>query len=405
MPEFVPFAGLRYNLEKCSPDDVIAPPYDVVEENERVLLAQRSPYNAIHVELPVPDEIARLDRYAHAARIFAAWQSNGGVLRDDAPSFYVYRMRFFDGTATPRSTTGVLGALRIDEANGHEVLPHEQTMPKPKGDRLELMRACRANLSPIWGLSLSPGLAQACEGSTKKAMPTMSATDDEGTVHELWPISDQGALRGIADLVCSTPVVLADGHHRYETARYYRNERRSELGDKPGEHDYVMAFVVELSEEELFVQAIHRLVSGWAAEIDLEGDLGGSFEVLPGPLDLDDLARAMVEHGALGCVRAHANLLLIPRPSLDAAADADLDSSRLDVFLASMTPCELSYQHGLKNVHDAIANGTAQVAFLLRPATVRQIAETAHSGRLMPPKTTFFQPKPRTGMVYRSVRS
>lgn len=402
---FVAFPGLRYNLSNCSLSDVIAPPYDVVDETERVLFSKRSPYNAIHVELPVPDDTSGLDRYASAASIFSDWQRDGILQRDGAPSFYIYRMRFLDELRTPHHTTGVIGALRIDEQSGKKVLPHEQTMPKPKGDRLDLLRACHANLSPIWGLSLSSGLTEACAQAMNPESPPMSATDDQGTIHELWPVSDQESLSAIGSLVDAGPVVIADGHHRYETARHYQHERRAVLGSGVGEHDFVMAYVVELSQDELFVEAIHRLVTGWAPEIDLLGKLQGFFEVLPFPSAGTDLGRAMVEHGALGCICARGNFLLVPRPNLDAQAEADLDSSRLDVFLASMPHCELTYQHGFENVRAAVATRRAQAGFLLRPATIQQIADTAYTGQPMPPKTTFFQPKPRTGIVYRSVRT
>ncbi|MCU1492743.1 MAG: hypothetical protein JWO62_507 [Acidimicrobiaceae bacterium] len=404
MPRFEPFAGLRYDTNAAPLADVIAPPYDVVSPTDRVRLAGRSPYNAIHVELPEPDDDQGLDRYQHAAALLDSWESEGALRRDDVPALYVYRMRFRSEDGTERSTTGVIGALRLDQVGGSEVLPHERTMPKPKGDRLELLRACRANLSPIWGLSLSGGLAAACVAATNAAGPApMSATDDDGIVHELWPVTDTATIETIAALVSATPVVIADGHHRYETAIFYRTERRNANDGAPGAYDYVMALVVELTEDELFVQAIHRLVSGLPDDFDVLGVLGPHFSVSEAPSDVAEIPAAMVREGALGLVTAKGNHLLVPRPSVEDAAEADLDSSRLDVALASLPAHELNYQHGIRLAADAVAGGSAQLAFLLRPATVAQIADTAHSGRRMPPKTTFFHPKPRTGMVFRAV--
>jgi uncharacterized protein (DUF1015 family) len=403
MPRFEPFAGLRYDASEAPLADVIAPPYDIVSPDDRIQLAERSPYNAIHVELPVPDEAGGLDRYAHASSLIERWQHEGALVRDDAPSLYVYRMRYVAEDGTERSTTGVIGALGLDQVGGSEVLPHERTMPKPKGDRLDLLRCCRINLSPIWGLSLSAGLAAACAAATAGTPAPLAATDDEGIVHELWPVTDPGAIATITSLVSETPIVIADGHHRYETAIFYRTERRNANGDAPGAYDLVMALVVELSEQELAVQAIHRLVGGLPDDLDVLATLGAHFRVLDAPSEQTELAAAMTSTGALGLITAKGNHLLVPLPSVDEAAEADLDSSRLDVALATLPAHELTYQHGIRLASEAVAAGNAQFAFLLRPATVAQIADTAHSGRRMPPKTTFFHPKPRTGMVFRAV--
>jgi uncharacterized protein (DUF1015 family) len=403
MPRFEPFAGLRYDTQVAPLAEVIAPPYDVVGPAERERLAARSAYSSIHLELPVPDDERGLDRYEHAAALLRSWERDGVLRQDDAPAFYVYTMRFRGEDGSARSTTGVIGALQLDETGGSEVLPHERTMPKPKGDRLELLRTCRANLSPIWGLSLTAGLAAACTAATRGGPAPMSATDDDGIVHELWPVSDPEAIASIASLVAATPVVIADGHHRYETATFYQSERRRASGDAPGAYDAVMALVVELSPDELVVQAIHRLVAGLPEELDAFEALGAHLEVLDGPEHAADLPAEMAEVGAIGLVTRQGNYLLRPRPALLEAAEADLDSSRLDVALASLPAHEIAYQHGTRAVIDAVADGTAQLGFLLRPATVEQIADTAHSGRRMPPKTTFFHPKPRTGLVLRSV--
>ncbi len=405
MAAFAPFAGLRYDASAAPAAEVIAPPYDVVDAAEREQLAARSPYNSIHVELPVPDEATSLDRYRHAAVLLDAWQSEGVLLRDDAPAFYVYRMRFEDEQGGERMTTGVIGALGLDPEGSGQVLPHERTMPKPKGDRLDLLRATGTNLSPIWGLSLSDGLAVAAAEAIGSQPAPVSAVDDDGVLHELWPVTDSAALRRIGEIVDRSPVVIADGHHRYETACFYQAERRAALGGAGGDHDAVLALVVELSEDELFVRPIHRLIAGLPPDVDLVAELAHWFAVEEVPGDLRFLGEAMARKGGLGLVTPRRNYLLVPSPAVERAAEADLDSSRLDVALAGLPAHELSYQHGTEHVAAAVSSGHAQAGVLLRPATVAQIADTAHSGRRMPPKTTFFQPKPRTGMVFRPVTS
>ena len=174
-------------------------------------------------------------------------------------------MSFTDSHGAPHSTTGVIGALAIapDGAEGPDaVLPHEQTMSKPKGDRLNLLRATRTNTSPIWGLSLSHGLTDACEAATGGSAAPKDAHDDAGVRHELWTVADPAAVERITALVGESPVLIADGHHRYETAIAYRGEVREANGDSPNDADLIMALIVELAEEELFVRPINRLLKG-----------------------------------------------------------------------------------------------------------------------------------------------
>src|SRR5580698_2514753 len=179
MPRFEPFAGLRYD-PVLDLDLLVAPPYDIVGPDERAVLAARHRGNAIHVEIPVADRTLGLDPYANANRLLNDWRSGGLVQTEPEPALYIYRMTPPRG----RPTTGVIGALGI-EPPGDEVLPHEQTMAKDETDRLELIRATSANLSPIWGLSLTEGLGALCQPEGK---PDGHATDDAGVLHEIWVV-------------------------------------------------------------------------------------------------------------------------------------------------------------------------------------------------------------------------
>jgi uncharacterized protein (DUF1015 family) len=396
MARLEPFAGTRYDEGRVVLGDVVAPPYDVVDGAARAELAARSPYNAILVELPVAGDDGS-DPYEVAAQHYRDWLDAGVLARDPGRAFYVYRMGFVDHEGHERSTTGVVGALALDVDGTGDVLPHEQTMPKPKGDRLFLLRATGTNLSPIWGLSPVAGLTAACEAAVAGREPARAV--DGGVVHEVWAVTDEAEQLAITELVATAPVLIADGHHRYETACAYASEGAGE----PGDRDAVMAFVIELAEDQLFVRSIHRLVSGLPADFDLGAALAAHFEVGPGPEDVAQLGGAMAANGALGLVTTAGTRLLVPRAELDAAAGPALDSARLDVALADLPAHELTYQHGWSEPLAAVRSGVADAAFFLRPATVEQIADTAHSGRRMPPKTTFFEPKPRTGMVFRQL--
>ncbi|MGH9151512.1 MAG: DUF1015 family protein, partial [Acidimicrobiales bacterium] len=210
MPRFQPFAGVRYAPPGGRLDDVVAPPYDVITADERAALVARSPYNAVRLELPA-DEGGRY-RYQVAASLWATWRADGILRSDDQASFYVYRMGYRDAAGTPRQTTGVIGALALSTLDEGDVLPHEHTTPKARADRLDLLRACRANLSPIWVLSTTPGLTELCE---LPAPPDARGTDADGVHHRLWRVSQPGLVEAIAAAVAAAPVIVADGHHRY----------------------------------------------------------------------------------------------------------------------------------------------------------------------------------------------
>jgi uncharacterized protein (DUF1015 family) len=407
VPRFEPFTGLRYDLDALrrhgtSLDHVIAPPYDVIDPAEREALAERSAYNAVHVELPVEDADRHLDRYQAACRLLEGWRADGVIAEEHEPSFYRYRMSYRGERGGSRQTSGIIGALGLAEPGAGDVLPHERTMPKPKGDRLQLLRECRANLSPVWGLALARGTTSV---SQTTGPPLAAATDDDGVEHELWRIGEPGTVRQISEAVASAPVVIADGHHRFETALAYREERRAATGGLPGDYDLVMALVVELADDQLIVRPIHRLLGGLPDGFDLPDALGARFYL--SHLDHPDrrrLAVDMAEEAAMALVTKGATWLLRPRPDTIGAAGLDVDSGLLDVALADLPDHDVTYEPGWDRAVDAVERGGAQAAVLLRPASVAAIAEAAHEGVRMPPKTTFFHPKPRTGMVFRPVR-
>ena len=391
MPGFSPFRGVRYNAEGGFVDDVVAPPYDVISPSDREALVARSEHNSVRLELPA--EEGGRNRYEVAASLWQQWQDERVLVPDDEPAFYAYRMGFHDESGRPRQTTGILGALHL-EAPGQGILPHERTTSKDKADRFDLIRAVRANLSPIWALSPTPGLSAlaATEGP-----PDARATDEHGVHHRLWRLTAPAVLDAISEAVAANPVLVADGHHRYEIGLAYQAETAS-----PGS-DRILTFVVELAEEQLSVRAIHRVVRGLPEGFDLLAALEPFFEPFEtAGVDATILSR-MDDAGALSLHTPAGTWLLRPRESTVTAASHDLDSSRLDVALAALPPHALRFQHGWDLAASAVAKGDAQAAVLLRPATVDQIAAISHGGERMPPKTTFFYPKPATGLVFRDL--
>ena len=398
MPRFAPFRGLRYRPDVAPIAQVIAPPYDVISSTERVHLASRHQANAVLVELPEADLTRGRDRYTVATDLFMQWQTDGVLVEEPEASLYPYRMTDTSG----RTTTGVIGALGLAEPGEEsDILPHEQTLPKPKSDRLDLLRATRANLSPIWGLSMAPGVTATFDPSDDE--PVADTYDDDGVRHQLWVLSDPDAVAAVSAALAAAPVVLADGHHRYETARAYQAQVREATGNQPGPHDFIMALVVELAEDQLTVGAIHRTISGLPDGFDLVDALAPWFDVVrAGAADHRTLS-ALSDSGALTMITGGQAYLLLPHAEFAEQPGNDLDSNLIATVLSNLPAHEVMHRHSVEEAMEALATGEGQAAFLLRPVTVKQIEEWANERRRMPPKTTYFSPKPRTGMVFRSL--
>jgi uncharacterized protein (DUF1015 family) len=405
VPDFVPFRALRFVPDVAitgatRPGDltrVCAPPYDVIEPEDRAALLDVDPRNMVRLILP--------DTYDDAATTLARWRASGLLAADGQPSFSVYRMTFTGDDGKRTTTTGVIGALALDPG---AVLPHERTLPKAKSDRLELLRATRANLEPVWGISLAGGLSALLQPT---GAPLARADDADGVLHELWRIDDPARVGAIHAAVSGDAVVLADGHHRYETSCTYRDERDAEGIADPAA-GFIMILIVELADDELCVRAIHRLVHG-VAGIDLRAALEPWFTVRDaGPNTPDGvlaLEASMHTDGGLGLVDRGGLALLVPRPELDNAMTAlpaalhDVDSARFDLgVLPALAGATLAYRNDARTVAAQVAKGAADAAVLLRPVSVATIRAAAADGVRMPEKTTFFAPKPRTGMVMRA---
>jgi uncharacterized protein (DUF1015 family) len=399
VPRFEPFRGIRYNTTESDPVEVTAPPYDVISPAQRAELLLASPANVVRIDLPVADPVRpAMDPYVDAAEVFAEWRNSGILVEDPDPSFTVYRMEATDEDGISRHTTGVIGAMQLSRPGEDGILPHEFTTPKAKSDRLDLLRSTVANLSPVWGLSPSAGLTALLETDDE---PLARFNVDDVT-HTVWRITEPSRVAAIGDAVSAHPIVIADGHHRYETSLAYRDERRIADGGDAGGAESVLCFVVELVDDELTVGPIHRLVSGLPEGFDVIAALEPFFEIGEFEITGTRTVRRLEEAGGLALVLPDRTALLRPRAEVIAAA-RDLDTSRLDIALAALPEPTVVYQHGIGNVVGRVASGEAQVGFLLRPATVAQIVEIAHGGERMPPKTTFFSPKPRTGVVFRDL--
>jgi len=392
VPRFEPFAALRF-APALPLDKVVAPPYDVLSDDDVVALLQSHPRNIVAID--VPREAAGAERYERAGALLRQWIADGTLVLDAQPSFTLYRTRFVDESGHRRETVGVLGGLEVVDEGAGGVLPHERTVPKAKTDRLDLTRATDTNLSPVWGLSLTAGLTDLLR---EPGEPMGSCTDEQGVVHAVERVTDPSRVAGIRRAVASNPVLIADGHHRYAISRTFRDEARIVRGnDSPAE--LTLTYVAELVEEQLSIDAIHRLYHGVTAD-DLLSILGDCFVASAAGPVTSAFSSEVVRRGALCLVRPDGTgVWLTPRPEAFVGV-RDLDGAYLEHALRNRA-IDVSYQHGVQHVVDIVAGTASTVGVLIRPTSIVEIRRTADEGLLMPPKSTFFTPKLRTGLVLR----
>ena len=390
MPRFEPFAAIRY-----APDDlasVIAPPYDVLSDADVDALEARSVHNVVRIDVPRGGE----DRYDLAAKTLREWLDEEILVVDPQPSFTIYRMRFTDSAGARRDIAGVLGALEVVDLEAGGVLPHERTTAEASTDRLDLTRATAANLSPVWGLSLSTGLTELL---VEPGEP-LDAVTDAGVEHVVERVTDPRRIAAIRGKLAADDVLIADGHHRYGVSRSYREEIREATGRTDTPAELTLAFVNELIEEQLSVEAIHRLYTNIDVT-ELAEALARSFELIPtdrpGPATL----AAMATKEFLVLFTREGTWRLQAKPGRFDGVRA-LDGGWLETALADV-PLTVTYQHGLDETLSEVDSGRASAAVLIRPVSVAEIERTAREGLLMPPKSTFFTPKLKTGFVIRSL--
>ena len=397
VPRFEPFAALRYATDDLAA--VVAPPYDVVSDADVDALENRSEHNIVRVDVPRGDD----KRYARAAATLAAWREAGVLVADATPTLTIYRMRFTDTGGALRDIAGVLGGLEVvDEAAGG-VLPHERTTPKASTDRLDLTRATAANLSPVWGLSLAGGLTELLAepgepaGRVLDADPSTASGEVEHLVER---VTDPDRIAAIQAVLATDDVLIADGHHRYSISRTYRDEVRTTTGRTDTAAEQTLAFVSELVAEQLSVAAIHRLYTDITLPA-LTAALARSFDITPLDRPNDATLTAMEDDGFLVLVGPGACWRLTRKPQVFQQLRA-LDGAWLETALADVRTT-VSYQHGLAETLAEVDAGRASAAVLIRPVSVSEIERTAREGLLMPPKSTFFTPKLKTGFVIRTL--
>jgi len=413
MAEVRPLNALHYNLAAIpSLADVVAPPYDVIDAQRRRELVARSPFNVVEIDLP--EAAPERDRYEHAAETLEEWELQGVLSADREPALWALTQEYSAPDGSRRTRRGLLCRVRVTPYGRGLVRPHERTQPGPKEDRLKLTEATRHNLSPIF--SLHPGDAwRHVEGFTRSE-PWAEVTDDEGTRHRVWRISDPEAHRAVTAELAEAELLIADGHHRYETARTYADAIGGE-----GPHRYTLMALVSLEDPGLAVFGYHRLLSNLGeppAQEALAATLRERFELEEVPLErLDPAGESGV--GVFGYVDAHFRRgfrlrLSEPESLADVIPDTsrayrELDAAILETLILrgalGMTEGDVEAKRGIAYTASAQAalasldEGTHAV-FLMRPTPVEQVRAVADAGETMPPKSTFFFPKVLTGIVF-----
>ncbi|MSP60942.1 MAG: DUF1015 domain-containing protein [Myxococcales bacterium] len=435
MAEIAPFRGILYTPKSGDPSRLLAPPYDVISDAERVQLEQLDPHNCVRLILPQPDEKDPDSRYPRAARDLQQWLGEGVLARDEQPAIYRYHQSFaVDGAPIVRK--GFVARIRLHRFDESVVLPHERTLSGPKADRLKLMRATRAHFSQIFGLYKDPDRrTDAPFVEIERSEPALEGTTTDGVHHRMWRLVDPAAQREVIDFLAEEKVYIADGHHRYETMLALREELRKEVPPGPGEGapsgrsavEYGVMFFCNMDDPGLVVLPTHRVLHGLAGfdRASLIKRAREFFVVVEGPLaDPQVVKRALVGHakkgptfamacpgaGTIAYLRVRGDLIVSSVPAMKGPkVFGELDVALLHGLLfetllgidrhAQEKQSNLRYAKALDKAFDELNSPDVQAVFLMNPTRVQQVQAMADAGEVMPQKSTFFYPKIASGLV------
>jgi uncharacterized protein (DUF1015 family) len=414
MARIEPLHAVRYETRTAGAlENLVSPPYDVIDETMRTELTAKSPFNIVDVDLPVDE--AGGDPYAKATNTYEAWLQQGILTKEREPTVWVMRQQFRVGDET-LNRTGFFARVRVEDYGRGRIRPHERTHPGPKEDRLRLTRATRANLSPIFSLFHDEGAAAgAVLEAVAEGEPFCTLVDADGIADRLWRMADPDVIAKLQGALADAELLIADGHHRYETARVYAEEIGGE-----GDHRYVLMFLCSMEDPGMVILPTHRLltdVKDPAKQEALADALKRDFELEP--IEHSDLEPPAGDRPAFGYVDAHFKQAFRATLKDQAIADAalegkpeayrHLDTAVLEALILrgtlGMSEDDISHLNGLAyskdsdDALDAVLTGRADCAFFLRGTPIEQVRAVAAEGETMPPKSTFFYPKIPTGLL------
>jgi uncharacterized protein (DUF1015 family) len=411
--EIQPLRALHYDLANvASLQEVVAPPYDVIDGRQREELAARSPYNVVQIDLPVGEH-----PYEEAADRLEQWREQGVIVQDDQSAIWMLEQDYTGPDGRSRTRRGFLARVRVEEYGAGRIRPHERTHPGPKEDRLRLTRATRTNLSPIFSLfSDREGTVRRTLKELTKTAAWASTVDDDGTASRVWRSDERNTLEALRDALADAELLIADGHHRYETARAYADEVGGE-----GPHRYVLMCLVALEDPGLTVFPTHRLLGGLRPDQQetLASSIRRDFEIEP----LEDTAAlapdpsAQIKFGYIDSHFARPFMLTLKDGAIADQALAGhsepyrrLDSAILEALILKgaleMTDEDIDELNGLGYAHDfgdalmRVQSREYDAAFFLAPTPIEAVQAVAAAGESMPPKSTYFFPKVPTGLVF-----
>ena len=431
-----PFRAVLYNPEAVrSVQDVVAPPYDVISAEGQDTLYARHPENVIRLELgrDQPGDDASCNRYTRAAQHLKDWLKSGTLQRDAEPAIYPYTIEYRHPTGDPSSSSkvmkGFLSLMELEEFGAGTVLPHEVTRAAAKTDRLNLLQACRANFSPIFSLFSDPegSVFLPIEQEISSREPRIDFEDDDGFRQRLWAITHPRLIQEVVAALKARPLFIADGHHRYETALRYRDSQRQQAGTghfaQRHPWDSVLMLCASLEDPGLSVLPTHRVLNVPLPAIDvIREKLHETFAIEEFPFSAGDeaegrrrLLQALRDHGRSGQAYGLAlrdlprYFLLVlrregagakhrsPRERLDVSVLHTQILSRLSI--PTLTEDTVVYTKDDDEALNLVLSGSAEAALLLNPTKVTEVSAVASAGERMPHKSTYFFPKPLTGLV------
>lgn len=407
MAEIIPFKGILYNVSRVSMEDVIAPPYDVITPEYREALYMQSLYNIVRIDFgkEKPEDNDTDNKYTRARGYLEEWIEDGIFVRSEKPSFYVYEMAYSINGVKKR-LLGFLGLLKLEELGKGSVYPHECTHSKPKQDRLDLMRACRANTSPIFSLykSSERGIANVL-AKISLTKPYIEVADIAGDVHRLWKIEDAEEIEIIRQELQGKPVFIADGHHRYETAfEYYKEMSAKETPTSDRPFDHVLMFLANMHDEGLTILPTHRLLR------EVPGDMNEIFseffdiQHVDGSFDIKE--KLAGKKWVFGFFRRGSSAWQILTYRGGNLSEIRPDLREIDViilhelvFKEMLNTTDIGYEMDVRRALDKVKSGEFNAAIFLNPTRVEDVERAALSSTRMPPKSTYFYPKLLTGLV------
>lgn len=407
MAKIVPFRGILYNVSRVSMEDVLAPPYDVITPEYREALYMQSPYNIVRIDFGKEREGDNEagNKYTRAREYLDAWVREGIFIRSEKPSFYAYEMSYTINDVKKR-LLGFLGLVKLEELGKGSIYPHECTHSKPKQDRLNLMRTCEANTSPIFSLyKSSEGQISNILSKVSKTKPYIESADIAGDIHRLWQIDDTGGVEIITKELENKAIFIADGHHRYETAfEFYREMAEKEASISIRPFDHVLMFLANMLDEGITILPTHRLLK--QIPEDMNRLLSEYFEIDPVQNNFNIRKGLSGKNRVFGFFQKGNDTWHILKYKGGNLSEIHPELREIDVIILHelvlkkiLHTSDIGYEMNVEKALEKVNSGEFRAAFFLNPTRVQDVEKSALSSVRMPPKSTYFYPKLLTGLV------